>query len=86
MSKGTLFDKVWDLHTVRRLPTGQTQIFIGLHLIHEVTTPQAFAMLRERGLRPAFPERIFGTMDHIIPTASLRRHWRLSTIEGSFRC
>ncbi len=69
----TLLDKVWDLHTVRRLPTGQTQIFIGLHLIHEVTTPQAFAMLRERGLRPAFPDRIFGTMDHIISTASLRR-------------
>jgi len=69
----TLLDKVWDLHTIRRLPTGQTQLFIGLHLIHEVTTPQAFAMLRERGLSPAFPERIFGTMDHIIPTASLRR-------------
>ena len=62
----TLLDKVWDLHTVRRLPTGQTQLFIGLHLIHEVTTPQAFAMLRERGLSPAFPNRIFGTMDHII--------------------
>jgi 3-isopropylmalate/(R)-2-methylmalate dehydratase large subunit len=69
----TLLDKVWDLHTVRRLPTGQTQLFIGLHLIHEVTTPQAFAMLRERGLIPAFPDRIFGTMDHIIPTSSLRR-------------
>jgi 3-isopropylmalate/(R)-2-methylmalate dehydratase large subunit len=69
----TLLDKVWDVHTVRRLPTGQTQLFIGLHLIHEVTTPQAFAMLRERGLAPAFPERIFGTMDHIIPTASLTR-------------
>jgi 3-isopropylmalate/(R)-2-methylmalate dehydratase large subunit len=69
----TLLDKVWDLHTVRTLPTGQTQLFIGLHLIHEVTTPQAFAMLRDRGLRPAFPDRIFGTMDHIIPTASLRR-------------
>ena len=69
----TLLDKVWDLHTIRRLPTGQTQLFIGLHLIHEVTTPQAFAMLRERGLSPAFPDRIFGTMDHIIPTASLRR-------------
>ncbi|MCC7179109.1 MAG: 3-isopropylmalate dehydratase large subunit [Acidobacteria bacterium] len=69
----TLLDKVWDLHTVRRLPTGQTQLFIGLHLIHEVTTPQAFAMLRERGLAPAFPDRIFGTMDHIIPTSSLRR-------------
>ncbi|MCC7123224.1 MAG: 3-isopropylmalate dehydratase large subunit [Acidobacteria bacterium] len=69
----TLLDKVWDLHTVRQLPTGQTQLFIGLHLIHEVTTPQAFAMLRERGVTPAFPERIFGTMDHIIPTSSLRR-------------
>jgi 3-isopropylmalate/(R)-2-methylmalate dehydratase large subunit len=69
----TLLDKVWDLHAVRTLPTGQTQLFIGLHLVHEVTTPQAFAMLRERGLRPAFPDRIFGTMDHIIPTASLRR-------------
>ena len=69
----TLLDKVWDLHSVRRLPTGQTQLFIGLHLIHEVTTPQAFAMLRERGLTPAFPDRIFGTMDHIIPTASLKR-------------
>jgi 3-isopropylmalate/(R)-2-methylmalate dehydratase large subunit len=69
----TLLDKVWDLHTVRRLPTGQTQLFIGLHLIHEVTTPQAFAMLRERGITPAFPDRIFGTMDHIIPTSSLRR-------------
>ncbi|MEZ5285717.1 MAG: 3-isopropylmalate dehydratase large subunit [Vicinamibacterales bacterium] len=69
----TLLDKVWDLHAVRRLPTGQTQLFVGLHLIHEVTTPQAFAMLRERGLTPAFPERVFGTMDHIIPTSSLRR-------------
>ena len=69
----TLLDKVWDLHTVRTLPTGQTQLFIGLHLIHEVTTPQAFAMLRDRDLRPAFPGRIFGTMDHIIPTASLKR-------------
>ena len=69
----TLLDKVWDLHTVRTLPTGQTQLFVGLHLIHEVTTPQAFAMLRDRGLRPAFPDRIFGTMDHIIPTSSLRR-------------
>jgi len=38
----TLFQKVWDLHTVRRLPNGQTQLYIGLHLIHEVTSPQAF--------------------------------------------
>jgi hypothetical protein len=45
-----LLDKVWQAHTVRRLPNGQTQLFIGLHLIHEVTTPQAFDMLRARGL------------------------------------
>ena len=43
-------DKVWDAHTVRELPGGQTQLFIGLHLIHEVTSPQAFEMLREMEL------------------------------------
>jgi 3-isopropylmalate/(R)-2-methylmalate dehydratase large subunit len=63
-----LFNKVWDLHTVRELPSGQTQLFIGLHLVHEVTSPQAFAMLRERGLKVAYPERTFATVDHIVPT------------------
>lgn len=64
----TLYDKVWELHTVDVLPTGQTQLFIGLHLVHEVTSPQAFDMLRERGLKVAFPERTFATADHIVPT------------------
>jgi len=64
----TLLAKVWDLHTVRRLPTGQTQLFIGLHLVHEVTSPQAFDMLRLRGRGVAFPERTFATADHIVPT------------------
>jgi 3-isopropylmalate/(R)-2-methylmalate dehydratase large subunit len=73
MSKGTLFDKVWDLHTVGTLPSGQTQLFIGLHLIHEVTSPQAFAMLRERGLKVMFPERTVATVDHIVPTANQAR-------------
>jgi len=68
MSERTLYDKVWDAHTVDILPTGQTQIFIGLHLIHEVTSPQAFAMMREQGLEVAFPERTFATVDHIVPT------------------
>ena len=67
MSKN-LFEKVWDLHEVRRLPSGQSQLFIGLHLIHEVTSPQAFQMLRERGLKVLHPERTFATVDHIIPT------------------
>lgn len=73
MSKGTLFDKVWDLHTVGTLPSGQTQLFIGLHLIHEVTSPQAFAMLRERGLKVLFPARTIATVDHIVPTESQAR-------------
>ncbi len=73
MSKGTLFDKVWELHTVGTLPSGQTQLFIGLHLIHEVTSPQAFAMLRERGLKVLFPERTVATVDHIVPTDNQAR-------------
>lgn len=68
MSQQTLYDKVWDAHAVATLPTGQTQLFIGLHLVHEVTSPQAFDMLRERGLSLAFPERTFATADHIVPT------------------
>ena len=64
----TLLHKVWEAHTVRRLPSGQTQLFIGLHLVHEVTSPQAFSMLRERGLEVRFPERTFATVDHIVPT------------------
>ena len=69
----TLLEKVWDLHTVRRLPNGQTQLFIGLHLIHEVTTPQAFDMLRQRSIGVAFPERTYATVDHIVPTRDQQR-------------
>ncbi len=72
----TLLDKVWRAHTVRTLPSGQTQLFFGLHLIHEVTTPQAFQMLREAGLGVRFPDRTFATMDHIVPTASQVRPFR----------
>ena len=64
----SLFQKVWDAHAVRTLPSGQTQLFIGLHLVHEVTSPQAFEMLRERKLGIAYPERTFATVDHIVPT------------------
>ena len=70
MATGTLYNKVWDAHVAATLPTGQSQLFIGLHLIHEVTSPQAFDMLRERGLKVAYPERTFATMDHIVPTTS----------------
>jgi 3-isopropylmalate/(R)-2-methylmalate dehydratase large subunit len=64
----TLLDKVWDTHTVTELPSGQTQLFIGLHLVHEVTSPQAFQMLRELALPVLFPDRTVATVDHIIPT------------------
>jgi 3-isopropylmalate/(R)-2-methylmalate dehydratase large subunit len=69
----SLLDKVWDLHSVRQLESGQTQLFIGLHLVHEVTSPQAFAMIREAGLGVPFPDRTFATVDHIIPTDSQAR-------------
>ena len=73
MSARTLFDKVWDAHTVNILPSGQTQLFIGLHLVHEVTSPQAFSMLRERGLKVLFPGRTIATVDHIVPTENQAR-------------
>jgi 3-isopropylmalate/(R)-2-methylmalate dehydratase large subunit len=69
----TLFHKVWNAHAVRTLASGQTQLFVGLHLIHEVTSPQAFDMLRQQGLRVAFPERTFATVDHIVPTVAQQR-------------
>ena len=69
----TLFQKVWDAHTVRTLPNGQTQLYIGLHLVHEVTSPQAFAELRERGWTVRAPQRTFATIDHIVPTRAQAR-------------
>ena len=73
MSERTLFDKVWDLHKVQTLPSGQTQLFIGLHMIHEVTSPQAFAMLRDRKLTVPYPNRTVATVDHIVPTEDQSR-------------
>jgi 3-isopropylmalate/(R)-2-methylmalate dehydratase large subunit len=81
MSERTLYDKVWDRHTVTTLPTGQTQLFVGLHLIHEVTSPQAFGMLRERDLDVAFPELTHATVDHIVPTADQSRPYGDSAAE-----
>ena len=69
----TLFEKVWNAHAVRTLPSGQTQLFVGLHLVHEVTSPQAFDMLRRHGWGVPFPERTFATVDHIVPTSSQKR-------------
>ncbi len=73
MSHNTLFDKVWDLHKVASLPGGSDQIFIGLHLIHEVTSPQAFGALRDKNLKVKFPNRTVATVDHIVPTDNQSR-------------
>ncbi|WP_320668300.1 3-isopropylmalate dehydratase large subunit [Prochlorococcus sp. MIT 1307] len=73
MSSGTLYDKVWDLHRVTDLPGGSTQLFVGLHLIHEVTSPQAFSALEERGLKVCCPNRTVATVDHIVPTINQKR-------------
>ncbi len=63
-----LLNKVWNLHKVATLPSGQDQLLIGLHLIHEVTSPQAFQMIKERDLSVLYPYRTFATVDHIVPT------------------
>jgi 3-isopropylmalate/(R)-2-methylmalate dehydratase large subunit len=73
LSSGTLYDKVWDLHRVAELPGGSTQLFVGLHLIHEVTSPQAFAALRDKGLSVRCPDRTVATVDHIVPTTDQAR-------------
>jgi len=64
----SLYEKVWDAHAVKTLTNGQTQLLIGTHLIHEVTSPQAFGMLRDLNLKVKYPERTFATVDHIVPT------------------
>lgn len=85
MSERTLYDKVWESHSVTTLSTGQTQLFIGLHLVHEVTSPQAFDMLRERGLSIAFPERTFATADHVIPTDMRSRPFKDEQAEAMMK-
>ena len=76
MSKDTLFDKVWDLHKVANLPGGSDQIFIGLHLIHEVTSPQAFGALKDKNLKVKYPNRTVATVDHIVPTDNQSRPFK----------
>ncbi len=69
----TLFQKIWDAHAVRRLPNGQTQLYVGLHLVHEVTSPQAFDDLDAQGWPVRAPHRTFATIDHIVPTRAQAR-------------
>jgi 3-isopropylmalate/(R)-2-methylmalate dehydratase large subunit len=65
----TLFEKVWEAHLVRPADADTPAVvYVDLHLVHEVTSPQAFSMLRERGLPVRRPDKTFATMDHAIPT------------------
>lgn len=64
----TLFEKIWNAHVVAQEPDGPAVLYIDLHLVHEVTSPQAFEGLRRRGLKVRRPDRTFATMDHGIPT------------------
>ena len=68
----TLFEKIWDAHVVRELPDGASLIYIDRHLVHEVTSPQAFEGLRLAGRSVRRPELCFATMDHNVPTTEDR--------------
>src|SRR5678816_3464244 len=66
----TIIEKLWDSHIVHEQPGAPTLLYIDLHLVHEVTSPQAFTMLRERGLKVRRPDLTIATMDHSTPTTS----------------
>src|SRR5258708_14278285 len=67
-SARTLFEKVWSEHVVREDPGAPAMLYVDLHLVHEVTSPQAFEGLRQRGLKVRRPDLTFATTDHSIPT------------------
>ncbi len=64
----TLFDKIWDAHVVKRIENGPSVVYIDRHLIHEVTSPQAFAGLEKRGIPVYQPKKTIATADHNVPT------------------
>jgi len=76
LSQDTLFDKVWDLHKVSSLPGGNVEFFIGLLIMHEVTSPQAFGALKDKNLKVKFPDRTVATVDHIVPTDNQSRPFK----------
>jgi len=70
MNPRTIVEKIWDSHVVSQQPEAPALLYIDLHLCHEVTSPQAFTMLRERGLKVRRPDLTIATMDHSTPTTS----------------
>ena len=80
----TMFEKIWDTHLVRP-PSADTPaiLYVDLHLVHEVTSPQAFTWLRERGLKVRRPERTVATMDHSTPTTPRGRDGRIPVLDNA---
>ena len=86
MAGRSLFEKVWDRHVVRDEPGEPTLLYIDLHLVHEVTSPQAFEGLRLAGRKVRRPDLTVATMDHNVPDAARARsrtRWRR---RSSTRC
>src|SRR5215510_5103775 len=84
MKPRTMFEKIWDAHLVRAA-TAETPaiLYVDLHLVHEVTSPQAFTWLRERGLKVRRPERTVATMDHSTPTTPRGRDGRIPVLDNA---
>ena len=64
----TLFDKIWDAHVVQNIPDGPTQLYIDRLYMHEVTSPQAFDTLRDKGIGVLRPQQIYAMPDHNVPS------------------
>ena len=77
MKPRTIIEKIWDEHVVVENPGAPALLYIDLHLIHEVTSPQAFAELEARGLPVRRPARTIGTLDHSTPTLPADANGRL---------
>ena len=81
----TLYDKIWDAHVVHEESGKPALLYIDLHLIHEVTSPQAFEGLRLNGRQVRRPERTFATVDHTITTVDRNSAFHCMTWIGSSR-
>ncbi|HVR63773.1 MAG TPA: 3-isopropylmalate dehydratase large subunit [Polyangia bacterium] len=83
MKPRTLFEKIWDAHVVKPATADTPAIvYVDLHLIHEVTSPQAFSWLRERGIKVRRPERTVATMDHSTPTTPRGKDGRIPILDA----
>ena len=78
MKPKTLFEKIWDNHLIASIDADTNLLFIDMHLVHEVTSPQAFDSLRISKRKVKYPELTLATVDHGVPTSI--EHWELKTL------